>query len=68
MATQLHTYTGQNHDAINAVDGNAVTCMKTQDIGGGSPHTTVWWKVDLGEMYNINNINILFKNYDGYGL
>uniref|UniRef100_A0A8W8NPB9 EGF-like domain-containing protein n=1 Tax=Magallana gigas TaxID=29159 RepID=A0A8W8NPB9_MAGGI len=27
----------------------------------------VWWKVDLGGVYNIYSINILFKNYDGSG-
>lgn len=26
----------------------------------------VWWRVDLGRVYNIYSINILFKNYEGY--
>lgn len=29
---------------------------------------TVWWKVDLGRVYNIYSISIYFKNYDGYGM
>lgn len=28
----------------------------------------MWWKVDLGGVYNIYSINILFKKYDGYGM
>ena len=31
-------------------------------------HKTVWWKVDLGGVYNIYSVNILFKNYDGVGM
>nr|XP_034338137.1 uncharacterized protein LOC117692884 [Crassostrea gigas] len=42
--------------------------MRTIVIGTGlsTPDKTVWWKVDLGGVYNIYRINILFKNYDGY--
>lgn len=69
IATQMHTYTGsvQLYDANNAVDRTKSTCMRTNPLGPNSPDKTVWWKVDLGRMYNIYNINILFKNYDGYG-
>lgn len=42
--------------------------MKTQDIGRNSKYKTVWWRVDLGGVYNVYNINILFKSYDGYGI
>lgn len=28
----------------------------------------VWWKVDFGEVYSIYSIDILFRNYDGYGV
>lgn len=69
-ATQSHTYPNNFHafDAINAIDGNTSTCMRTNPFGSSSPDKTVWWKVDLGGVYNIYNINFLFKNYDGYGI
>ncbi|XP_052694709.1 protein draper-like isoform X1 [Crassostrea angulata] len=41
--------------------------MRTLEIGQNAPKETVWWKVDLGAVYNIYRINILFRNYDGYG-
>ena len=54
--------------AGNAVDRNVTTCMRTEAIGPRSPYKTVWWKVDLGGVYNIYSVNILFKNYDEYGI
>lgn len=42
--------------------------MRTGDIGLTAKHKTVWWIVDLGRVYNVYNINIQFKNYDGYGV
>ena len=54
--------------AGNAVDRNTTTCMRTELIGKNSPDKTVWWKVDLGRAYNIYSVNILFKNYNGYGM
>lgn len=42
--------------------------MRTKDIGRSSNDKTVWWKVDLGGVFNIYSINILFKNYDGFGM
>lgn len=43
--------------------------MRTKPIGLYQyPDRTVWWKVDLGRVYNIYSINILFKNYDGSGM
>nr|XP_022305535.1 receptor-type tyrosine-protein phosphatase alpha-like isoform X2 [Crassostrea virginica] len=65
-ASQSHTFTGPGYGAENAVDGNTATCMRTDAIGPRSPYKTMWWKVDLGGVYNINSVNILFKNYDGY--
>ncbi|XP_078330762.1 uncharacterized protein LOC111117668 [Crassostrea virginica] len=65
-ASQSHTFSGLGYGAGNAVDGNTATCMRTMDIGQNSPRKTVWWKVDLGGLYNIYSVNILFKNYDGY--
>ncbi|XP_078330683.1 uncharacterized protein LOC144624655 [Crassostrea virginica] len=35
-------------------------------MGLASPDQTVWWKVDLGGVYNIYSVNILFQNYNGY--
>lgn len=68
IASQSHTYVGTHHEASNAVDGNTTTCMRTVEIGKNAPKETVWWKVDLGAVYNIYRINILFKNYEGYGV
>ena len=55
------------YKAGNAVDRDITTCMRTEPIGPTSPDKTVWWMVDLGGMYNIYSVNILFKNYDGHG-
>lgn len=44
--------------------------MRTDGIGVGSiassKHT--WWKVDLGAVYNIYSIDILFKDYGHLGM
>lgn len=69
-ATQLNTrlQTDINTDAVSAVDGDTDTCMMTNDIGKNSPNKWVWWKVDLGGVYSIHSIDILFRNYDGHGV
>ena len=67
-ASQSNTASGTAYGAVNAVDGNTATCMRTTEIGVNSPEKTVWWMVDLGGVYNIYSVNILFKNYDGYGI
>ena len=70
-ASQSHTYPGASwitYGAELAVDGNTATCMRTEAIGSNSPYKTMWWKVDLGGVYNIYSVNILFKNYDGFGM
>lgn len=68
-ASQSSTWVGgSSYFAINAVDGNPLTCMRTLDIGTNSPQKSVWWKVDLGNVYNIHSINIIFKNYNGLGM
>ena len=67
-ASQSHTFTGTAYGAGNAVDGNTATCTRTEPIGRNSPYKTMWWRVDLGGVYNIYSVNILFKNYDGYGM
>lgn len=68
-ATQSVTYAGAEtlYGAGNAVDRNSLTCMRTREIGRNSPNKTMWWRVDLGGMYSIYSINIIFKNYDGHG-
>lgn len=66
-ATQSRTFIGRNYGADNAVDGNIMTCMRTEEIGRSAPSKTLWWKVDLGGPRNIYSINILFKNYNGFG-
>ena len=54
--------------AANAVDRNITTCMRTHPIGKLCVDKTVWWRVDLGVVYNIYSVNILFKTYDGQGI
>ena len=71
-ATQSTTAAPPSNDANRYVAGNAVdrditTCMRTNPIGIAADKT-VWWKVDLGGVYNIFSVNILFKYYDGYGM
>lgn len=70
FATQSPIYPGSptRHGAHNAVDRNTLTCMRTEQMGRNSPYKIMWWKVDLGGLYNIYSINILFQNYDGEGM
>ena len=67
LATQSTTSTGGLHNASNAVDGNVTTCMRTEPMGPNSTYRSVSWKVDLGGEYNIQEVTILFKNYDDNG-
>ena len=67
LATQSTTSTGGMYNASNAVDGNDTTCMRTEPMGPNSTYRSVWWKVDLGGEYNIQEVTILFKNYDDNG-
>lgn len=62
------SHTNNKFIASNAVDKNTTTCMRTESIGNNSPNKTVWWKLDLGGVYNIYKISILFKNYDNFGI
>lgn len=70
VATQSSTppvsYT--KYDARNAVDRNPSTCMRADVIGRYNPEKTVWWKVDLGRVHNIYSIEIIFKNYNDFGM
>lgn len=68
LATQSLTYPGHLSGASSAVDGNTATCTQQYAIGLNAPYKTVWWKVDLGDVYNIYSISILFKTYDVYGM
>lgn len=68
LATQSLSYPDSSSGARNAVDKNTATCTRQKDIGFSSLYKTVWWKVDLGGVYNIYSISILFKTYDGYGM
>ena len=68
---QSSTYANVNYDlykAGNAVDRDITTCTRTGPIGATSDEKMMWWKVDLGGVYNIYSVNILFRNYDGYGI
>lgn len=66
VASQSDTWFQPYFNASYALDRNTTTCSRTYDIGFNSPRNTVWWKVDLGGVYSIYSINILFKNYDYY--
>lgn len=68
MASQSSTMLGIHYDASYATDRNTSTCMRTLEIGHNSPYITVWWKVDLGEVYNIYSIDIVYRNYIKYGI
>ncbi|XP_062587943.1 protein draper-like isoform X3 [Saccostrea cucullata] len=51
----------------NAVDRNESTCTRSKVIGGdGTIDSTVWWRVDLGDIYSVYSISIMFKNYAGF--
>ncbi|XP_062617125.1 protein draper-like isoform X2 [Saccostrea cucullata] len=54
--------------SANAVDRDKSTCTRNTEIGRLSNTKTVWWRVDLGAVYSIYSINVLFKNYNGYEL
>lgn len=61
------TYTCPSCGAGKAVDGNMSTCMRTDDIGITTTYDSkTWWYVDLGGIYNVYNIRIVFKDYPGY--
>lgn len=68
VATLSPMYPGHRYYASYAVDRNSATCMMTDEIGRNYRQKTMWWKVDLGSVYSIYSIGILFKNYDGYGI
>lgn len=68
VASQSPIYIGPYYDASNAIDRNAATCMRTDQIGTYALYKYTWWKVDLGAVYNIYSVNILFKNYEGFGM
>lgn len=70
ITSQSTTQVGPQHlyEASNAVDRNTATCTRTDQIGLTSPYKADWWKVDLGETLNIYSVNILFKNYENYGM
>lgn len=65
VITQSKTYDNrQDYDPKNAVDRNYSTCTRAPPIGLNSPEKSMWWKVDLGRVYTIYSITIMFKNYD----
>lgn len=43
-------------------------CMRIYEIGCNFLDKIMWWKLDFGRVYNIYSIDILFKNYDGFGM
>lgn len=68
VATQTPIYPGNSYNASNALDRQKGTCMRTEEIGLNSAYHSMWWKVDLGGINNIYSINILFREYTGYGI
>lgn len=68
VASQSPIYIGPFYDASNAIDRNAATCMRTDQIGINALYKYTWWMVDLGAVYNIYSVNILFRKYEGFGM
>ena len=66
-ASQSTTYPGIMYDANYAVDKDVTTCARTDVIGQTSSDKSVWWRMDLGVMSIVQRVDILFKNYDGFG-
>ncbi|XP_056003692.1 multiple epidermal growth factor-like domains protein 11 [Ostrea edulis] len=63
QSTTSYCVPQSNCVAGNAVDGIHSTCMRAGVIGSLSPDKTVWWSVDLGNIYSIYSVRILFKDY-----
>lgn len=70
VITQSNKYPNrEDYDPKNAVDRNYSTCTRAPEIGLNSLEKSMWWKVDLGRVYNIYSVTIMFKNYElEYGL
>lgn len=70
VASQSPVFPGPTkmYEPNNAIDRNPATCMRTNEIGPETENKVTWWKVDLGGVFNIYSINILFRNYDGFGM
>ncbi|XP_052686891.1 neurogenic locus notch homolog protein 4-like [Crassostrea angulata] len=69
VAQQYKTFSGchlKSCDANNAVDRDIQTCARMDDIGTTATYRSIWWYVDLGSTYNVVNIRIQFKDYEGY--
>ncbi|XP_069128410.1 uncharacterized protein [Argopecten irradians] len=79
-AYQSATYQGYvngqltRYDAGRAVDGILATQLESGHCSHtGSGHHQAWWKVDLGQVYRIQMINITYRHHDpsrlqGYSL
>lgn len=68
-ASQSRTYHDlSKYSASLAVDRDKSSCMRTSEIGLNSQSQTMWWKVDLGRVYSIHSVTIIFKTYEGYGM
>lgn len=53
-------------DVGRVVDGDISMCMWIEDIGIWlNNDKKIWWYVDLGGVYNVYNIRILFMDYCG---
>lgn len=68
VASQSSSWYDSLYNASYAVDRNTRTWARMLEIGRNSHSKTAWWRVDLGGVYSIYSINILFKNYDGNGM
>lgn len=71
VATQSHTFEAspiETYVASNAVDRNPATCMRSLAIGLTTEIQTVWWKLDLGDVFNIYSVSIWFRNDAIYGM
>ncbi|XP_062573665.1 protein draper-like isoform X3 [Saccostrea cucullata] len=48
----------------NAVDRNNDTCTRTRPIEPSNWSNQTWWYVDLGGIYNVYKVNIIFRLYE----
>ncbi|XP_048750094.2 multiple epidermal growth factor-like domains protein 10 isoform X2 [Ostrea edulis] len=55
-------YYCDRYQSSNAVDRVNSTCTRNRPIGRYR-YESVWWRVDLGDIYNVYNVIILFKDY-----
>lgn len=72
LSENKHAYQYKTHNddpkfvATNAVDRDINSCARMKEIGTTSSDQSTWWYVDLGGIYNVYNIRIQFKDFEGF--